>query len=883
MRPSEDSPPHPPGESCMSDGEHLAELGLATVRDGVSVKDSEVDESLEAGRGLFAERFFKKGSAVTVYRGKILTKEEAANERIQTHILRVARMQVRGKSCDEIGDDIYVLGDRRVLNGRGGGQFSNHPPAGTKPNVEPTIMEGSVVLMALDDISPGQEIFIKCGTAEARDMMMGWTRMELENIEGKLVVRARPAHQACPQSDECGLPWSEWSTCKLSGGWRIGEDMGRKADLLLEAVWDAMGERGVGPWIREMVAAWPSTAMSEAGRSMSPTSLAPKTRPIALTAKRAFLSDPPPQGKIPRGGVWRVANLLQGEGDDAVYPKGRMQDVLEDKRLTVEERLKAAVKLLHREVLPTGMASDRGHWCRASTGQLLDARKRRAAMGWKRHLSTLSQAQAAVEISDEHACALEMQAVHGAPADALASLTEWLLRYHPTRKEWLGAEGSFALLGAGAGLWGLSTVDAIETEGLEPSYVLFAECMDNAVAYHDAIYTSLGLNPVRFKWAHGAGVLSSGRRARRVLLSLCCGWISRASPMQDADVMAALNMHAGALLNIWEGLVPDVIWVETSAAIMHKDREQERDALESIILRDPRWEWRRFRLNPRTHFAFPVERDRVFYGGLRTEAAAWPSDDVLKEHMDHEGGMFERFAMRKPLNKLGQQREDRKRAPSTRTAEGPSASELDRRQARLALAAQQNWEVFAFHDPEANLTAPPWTHDRSGALSSSRDHSVSLPTLGDVAVAPTSAAACDSQRASPQLLSGPRLALAEEEESELTQEAFHARYGARLADEEERKSRGGLVPKGDPRGAEDEALLERMSRRGQGHVDRWRYPLREETGRASHVDQLATLMDAMNDKRGGRSKEESVRVAVRRLKDLLRRRPRGRPEGPSQA
>ena len=61
--------------------------------------------------------------------------------------------------------------------------------------------------------------------------------------------------------------------------------------------------------------------------------------------------------------MWRVANLLQGEGDDAVYPKGRMQDVLEDKRLTVEERLKAAVKLLHREVLPTGMASDRGHWC----------------------------------------------------------------------------------------------------------------------------------------------------------------------------------------------------------------------------------------------------------------------------------------------------------------------------------------------------------------------------------------------------------------------------------------------------------------------------------------------------------------------------------------
>lgn len=858
-------------EARVSDGEHLEHLGLATVGDGLTVRDSTIGDGLEAGRGLFADKFFKKGAAVTVYRGPILSKKEAASERIQTHILHVARMQVsgRGRPCDLVGEDIYVLGDRQVRPGKGGGQFANHPPAGTTANVEETIMENSVVLKALTDIAQGQEIFISCGSAEAKEVMMGRARRFPEEIEGNIVYQARSVYQRCEQSDECTRPWTEWSSRKPTGGWRVGDDMGRRADVLNMKVLAELSEQEEVASLGNVICSWATP--SEGGGHVISASLSPRARPPSMTAVEAFLTAPGVRHKRGRKGPGWVAGLLQGAGDDAIYLKGRMQDLLGDNSLSDEARRAGASKLLHRDVIPTGMASERGHWCLASTGRLLDAKTRRVAMGWKSYLSALARAQDAADISDETACALELQAVHGAPAKALALLTEWLLRSHPTRAEWMGAEGSFALLGAGAGLWGLASVDAMEAEGIEPSYVLFAECMDSAAAWHDAIYSSVGLLPVRFKWAHGKSLHQCGRRARRVLLSLCCGWISRASPMVDADVRAALTMHAGAMRNIREVLAPDVIWVETSAAILHGDRAQARAALEAILLADPRWQWRRFRLNPRVHFAFPVERDRVFYGGLRAEVLAWPPDDALQEHMDKVGGLFERFSLRRPPTALERSRGERKRAPSTRSMEGPSAMELDRRLARAALAAQEKWETFAFSDPEANRTAPRWAHDGSGGWYLSGTHSVSLPTVGDVPIAPRGDGGEDAGHGRPVLICGPDLALSAEEEGELSQDAFRERYGARLAADEDLRSRGGPMPRGAPRGDESDALLERMRRRGQGFVDRWRYPLREESGASSHVEQLAALTTALKDRRAGLSREERVKAVLAQLLSRLRR------------
>ena len=135
-------------------------------------------------------------------------------------------------------------------------------------------------------------------------------------------------------------------------------------------------------------------------------------------------------------------------------------------------------------------------------------------------------------------------------------MTEWILSFHPVRPEWAGTEGTFALLGSGGGFFGLPWVEAIEARGWEPREVLYAECMDNAAAYHDAIFSSLGMHPTRFNWAHGPAILESGLRARRVLASLCCGWVSPASRQFPADVSTALVIHAAMMKVICQTLQP---------------------------------------------------------------------------------------------------------------------------------------------------------------------------------------------------------------------------------------------------------------------------------------------------------------------------------------
>jgi len=62
-----------------------------------------------------------------------------------------------------------------------------------------------------------------------------------------------------------------------------------------------------------------------------------------------------------------------------------------------------------------------------------------------------------------------------------------------------------------------------------------------------------------------------------------------------------------------------------------------------------------------------------------------------------------------------------------------------------------------------------------------------------------------------------------------------------------------------------------MRRRGQGFVDRWRYPLREESGASSHVEQLAALTTALKDRRAGLSREERVKAVLAQLLSRLRR------------
>ena len=85
----------------------------------------------------------------------------------------------------------------------------------------------------------------------------------------------------------------------------------------------------------------------------------------------------------------------------------------------------------------------------------------------------LAHAAEASRLSETQVCALELQAVHGAPAAAIARLTPSGAELPAPLASGVGGSrrATFALLGSGAGFFGLPWVDAIEARGMEPREV----------------------------------------------------------------------------------------------------------------------------------------------------------------------------------------------------------------------------------------------------------------------------------------------------------------------------------------------------------------------------------------------------------------------------
>ena len=74
-----------------------------------------------------------------------------------------------------------------------------------------------------------------------------------------------------------------------------------------------------------------------------------------------------------------------------------------------EEAKAAAVRaLFHRTNLPTGMASETGHWMRVRGGRALSPPARRKAMGWGDSEGMLANAAEAAKLSETQVCALEL-------------------------------------------------------------------------------------------------------------------------------------------------------------------------------------------------------------------------------------------------------------------------------------------------------------------------------------------------------------------------------------------------------------------------------------------------------------------------------------------
>ena len=182
------------------------------------------------------------------------------------------------------------------------------------------------------------------------------------------------------------------------------------------------------------------------------------------------------------------------------------------------------------------------------------------------------------------------------------------------------------------------------------------------------------------------------------------------------------------------------------------------------------------------------------------------------------------------------------------------------------------WETFDFSDPTVNTTAPPWEHDGSGELArraSVDQHSIHLPTTGEVPVVPEEHEEADTHRLEPILLIGPETdwsTLPDVEAYELSPEAFKGRYGLRVASAEERRIKGGVPPNGEPEEyLVDEAIEARKAFRGEGPPDLWRYPVVETSAGIDATGQLSTLLHAMGQPGQSAAKRKAKTAEARQI------------------
>ena len=150
---------------------------VATIGNGVVVKPSLIHA---AGLGLFANgRQYTLRQQITEYAGSLLaSKLDASRKSIQTHLLHLS-----SSFHNQLGNDIYIDGDRVPIYGRGGGSFANHSPK-SMCNAKFAIIAGKAFLVATADISDGDEIYVHCGSD--LEVMMGLKKRKVVlDVDGR--------------------------------------------------------------------------------------------------------------------------------------------------------------------------------------------------------------------------------------------------------------------------------------------------------------------------------------------------------------------------------------------------------------------------------------------------------------------------------------------------------------------------------------------------------------------------------------------------------------------------------------------------------------------------------------------------------------------------
>ena len=116
---------------------------LSVIGDGVYVKESQI---CNAGYGLYAQKKFHRGDYITLYDGDVLSRKDAWNTKILTHM------------CTREG--VYIDGIKVPICHRGGGSFANSAAFKKDANADIVANLGNIMLRCLKTIHPDDEIFV---------------------------------------------------------------------------------------------------------------------------------------------------------------------------------------------------------------------------------------------------------------------------------------------------------------------------------------------------------------------------------------------------------------------------------------------------------------------------------------------------------------------------------------------------------------------------------------------------------------------------------------------------------------------------------------------------------------------------------------------------
>lgn len=119
---------------------------MTTIENGLIVKNSLIPS---AGLGLFATRIFKRREHLTQYDGETLTRQEARNRPLQTHMAS--------------RDGVTIDGLKVPIATLGGGSFANGSPLARKSNAKIVAKLGTLQVYCTKDILPGDEVIIHYG------------------------------------------------------------------------------------------------------------------------------------------------------------------------------------------------------------------------------------------------------------------------------------------------------------------------------------------------------------------------------------------------------------------------------------------------------------------------------------------------------------------------------------------------------------------------------------------------------------------------------------------------------------------------------------------------------------------------------------------------